>query len=136
MEHLHTKDTWMATGHYARKGWDDRGPTLLRARDSGKDQSYYLSGMPKLSLARTLFPLGGFTKPEVRALAKEYQLPTAERPESMGICFVGEKRRFSDFISESIRKKATQSLSSSRPIYPFERRQYRPWGDWACYGSP
>jgi tRNA U34 2-thiouridine synthase MnmA/TrmU len=84
-------------GHYARNRLSPE-PTLLRARDNNKDQSYYLSAIPAASLARTLFPLGELTKPQVRALAAQHRLPTAARPESMGICFVGEKRRFSEFI--------------------------------------
>jgi hypothetical protein len=89
--------TFISTGHYARKGSTSE-PTLLRARDANKDQSYYLSAIPHSSLARTLFPIGELKKTEVRALAERFKLPTASRPESMGICFVGEKRRFSNFI--------------------------------------
>lgn len=97
MEHLHDQDTWLATGHYAQRGQTNE-PSLIRARDHGKDQSYYLSSIPRASLSRTIFPIGGLLKPEVRQLAEHYKLPTAQRPESMGICFIGEKRRFSDFI--------------------------------------
>jgi tRNA-specific 2-thiouridylase len=79
----------VATGHYARL---DRGPDgaprLLRGCDAAKDQSYFLFLMPRSSLDRALFPIGGLTKTEVRALAREAGLPVAEKPESQEICFV------------------------------------------------
>ena len=66
--------------------------------DRSKDQTYYLSAIPEASLRRTLFPLAPYKKFEVREMAKKWGLPTAAREESMGICFVGEKRRFDNFI--------------------------------------
>lgn len=91
------------SGHYARKQWSSNGrPQLLSAKDQMKDQAYYLSSISEQGLARALFPLGDITKAEVRELARSYQLETAERPESMGLCFVGEKGRFSHFLSESL----------------------------------
>ncbi len=74
----------VATGHYARI----QDGELRTARDLQKDQTYYLFGIERAALARTLFPLGERTKPEVRALAAEAGLSTAEKPESMEICFV------------------------------------------------
>jgi len=91
-------------GHYARKDWMfcERTltfrPRLLRSADLIKDQNYYLSSIPEQGLARALFPVGHMTKQEVRQAAIKAQLSTAEREESMGICFVGEKRKFSDFL--------------------------------------
>jgi tRNA-specific 2-thiouridylase len=76
----------IATGHYARVH-DDR---LLTARDANKDQTYFLYRVTRQALSRTLFPLGALTKPEVRRLAAEFGLPTAAKPDSQGICFVGE----------------------------------------------
>ncbi|KAF9447429.1 5-methylaminomethyl-2-thiouridylate-methyltransferase [Macrolepiota fuliginosa MF-IS2] len=98
---------WFATGHYTRKTWSNHSdgtprPQLLRGLDPNKDQSYYLSSISEAGLRRALFPLGGLSKSKVRELAKDYQLPTAERPESMGICFVGEKSRFNRFVSSYI----------------------------------
>jgi tRNA-specific 2-thiouridylase len=88
----------LATGHYARTGFDgDSGRhTLLRARHIPKDQSYALWGLSQSALARTLFPLGALTKEEVRAIARENGLPTAEKEESFEICFVADNdyRRF------------------------------------------
>jgi tRNA-specific 2-thiouridylase len=68
--------------------------------DRTKDQSYYLSAIRESGLRKALFPLQNIPKTEVRELAKKYALPTAERPESMGLCFVGERRRFNDFLGE------------------------------------
>ncbi|KAG8959604.1 hypothetical protein FRC03_007727 [Tulasnella sp. 419] len=98
---------WLATGHYARLSWTSphaevARPRLLRAMDRGKDQAYYLSSLPEESLRSALFPLGSFLKSQVRQIAKDKGLPTASRAESMGICFVGERRRFHDFLSQYI----------------------------------
>src|SRR5882724_3663294 len=80
----------LATGHYARiRRNDDTGRwELLRARDDSKDQSYFLWGLSQEQLARSEFPLGELTKEEVRALARGANLPVAEKPESMELCFV------------------------------------------------
>jgi tRNA-specific 2-thiouridylase len=75
----------LATGHYARVG---PGPSLLRATDPDKDQSYFLFPMRTAALERTLFPLGDLTKPEVRAHARRFGLDVADKPESQEICFV------------------------------------------------
>lgn len=75
---------YVATGHYVRK----EGEALLRGLDPRKDQSYFLWGTPKEALPYLLFPVGGLTKPEVRALAERAGLPTARRPESQNLCFV------------------------------------------------
>ncbi len=79
---------YIATGHYAKRGID---PTaLLRAKDENKDQTYFLYRMSYEALDKTLFPLGEYTKPEVRGLAHKFDLATAAKKESMGICFVGK----------------------------------------------
>jgi len=79
----------IATGHYARMGTDARGnPTLLRAMDARKDQSYFLWALPPELLPKLMFPLGELTKPQVREKARELGLATADKPESMEICFV------------------------------------------------
>ncbi|EED82467.1 predicted protein [Postia placenta Mad-698-R] len=101
MDQLTGDDVWVATGHYADKSWFPC-KSLRRPRDRTKDQTYYLSAIPEASLARTIFPLAPFAKTEVRAMAKKWELPTAQRAESMGICFVGEKRRFDGFLSQYI----------------------------------
>jgi tRNA-uridine 2-sulfurtransferase len=78
----------LATGHYARITDEGGGPRLARARDAGKDQSYFLFNMPAAALAYTRFPLGGLTKEEVRAHARRLGLPNCDKPESQEICFV------------------------------------------------
>jgi tRNA-specific 2-thiouridylase len=80
----------LATGHYARIRRDERTGRyqLLRARDDSKDQSYFLWGLTQEQLSRSEFPLGELTKDEVRQLARSVNLPVAEKPESMELCFV------------------------------------------------
>jgi tRNA-specific 2-thiouridylase len=80
----------LATGHYARIRQNDQSDRweLLRARDESKDQSYFLWGLSQEQLSRSEFPLGELTKEEVRALARRTNLPVAEKPESMELCFV------------------------------------------------
>lgn len=95
-------------GHYAKKGWKTPPgssiprPQLLRSSDPTKDQNYYLSAIPEKGLERALFPLGELTKADVRKIAQSAGLPTAQRSESMGICFVGQKQKFNDFLGECL----------------------------------
>ena len=79
---------YLATGHYARIVERDGEMWLARGLDPGKDQSYFLYRMSALQLRHTLFPVGNLAKSEVRALARQFGLPTAERAESQEICFV------------------------------------------------
>jgi tRNA-specific 2-thiouridylase len=76
----------IATGHYAKT----KNGKLYKAKDDNKDQTYFLYRITEDALKKTLFPLGGYTKPEVRELAKKFGLVTAAKKESMGICFVGK----------------------------------------------
>ena len=79
----------IATGHYARMGLDaDGNPVLLRGVDEKKDQSYFLWALPPELLPQLMFPLGELTKPQVREKARQLGLVTADKPESMEICFV------------------------------------------------
>jgi tRNA-specific 2-thiouridylase len=89
---------WVATGHYARVEHGERA-RLLRGVDAGKDQSYFLHAMPADALARTLFPIGGLRKEEVRRRARELMLPVFDKKDSTGICFIGE-RPFAQFLSQ------------------------------------
>lgn len=85
----------LATGHYARVTADGR---LLKGRDPAKDQSYFLHQVARDALQRTLFPLGNLIKGDVRRLANEAGLAVYDKPDSTGICFIGE-RPFREFLS-------------------------------------
>ncbi len=78
------------------------GPQLLKAADTAKDQSYFLHGVHAAALAKTLFPLGELRKAEVRKLAHAAGLPVFDKPDSTGICFIGE-RPFQEFLSRHLR---------------------------------
>src|ERR1700726_3414722 len=90
----------IATGHYAQVVFDDQLNRWLlkRPADTSKDQTYFLFGLTQDQLSRTLFPLGGMTKPEVRELARKHGLALAEKPDSQEVCFVpgGDYKRFLD----------------------------------------
>ncbi|KAJ2158090.1 hypothetical protein GGF46_004025 [Coemansia sp. RSA 552] len=106
--------TRLATGHYARVA--GRGD-LWRGVDRKKDQSYYLSAVKSSQLQHALFPLGGLTKStDVRRLAREAGLATAEKEESMGICFVGERRRFDHFLAEYLPQRDGDILASDMRV--------------------
>ncbi|SNX81600.1 related to trna methyltransferase [Melanopsichium pennsylvanicum] len=106
---------WLATGHYANISYtkDQGRPKLMRAKDPSKDQTYYLSSVPERSLSHACFPLGNLFKSQVRSLARQFDLPTSEKSESMGICFIGTRQSdsrkgvsnkdgFSSFLNEYI----------------------------------
>ncbi|MGL5041657.1 MAG: tRNA 2-thiouridine(34) synthase MnmA [Culicoidibacterales bacterium] len=92
---------YVATGHYAKVSHLAGVATLSRAVDQNKDQTYFLSQLSNWQLADILFPLGGYTKPEIRAIALKAQLSTATKKDSTGICFIGE-RDFKEFLSNYI----------------------------------
>ena len=89
----------IATGHYVRRAEREGQTVLLRGIDNNKDQSYFLHAVGAEQIARTLFPVGELEKPEVRRIAERYELATARKKDSTGICFIGE-RRFSDFLKQ------------------------------------
>jgi tRNA-uridine 2-sulfurtransferase len=88
---------WLATGHYARLDRDADGPALLKALDVSKDQTYFLHGVPRAQFEHVLFPLGELSKEAVRARARQAGLPVFDKPDSTGICFIGE-RPFAEFL--------------------------------------
>ncbi len=88
----------IATGHYARVRTIDGRVELLRAADSGKDQTYFLHQLTQRQLGATLFPVGDLAKRQVRAIAREQGIPTHAKKDSTGICFIGE-RPFRDFLA-------------------------------------
>jgi tRNA-specific 2-thiouridylase len=88
----------MATGHYARLLYlDEDGIQMLRGVDPSKDQSYVLHMLNQKQLSQTIFPLGGYTKIEVRQIARDLGLPISERPDSQDLCFLG-KNDYRDFL--------------------------------------
>jgi tRNA-specific 2-thiouridylase len=82
----------LATGHYIDLRGGPAGPELYRARDVDRDQSYFLFATTRAQLASLMFPLGGYTKAEVRALARRFALPVADKSDSQDICFVPQGR--------------------------------------------
>ena len=94
--------SWIATGHYARLRRMPLGTQLLKAADTAKDQSYFLHGVAAEALGKTLFPIGELRKAEVRKLAHAAGLPVYDKPDSTGICFIGE-RPFQEFLSRYLR---------------------------------
>ena len=88
----------VATGHYARRRTlADGSAAILRGADPNKDQSYFLSLMTQHQAAHALFPTGEMLKPEVRSVARRFNLPVAEKKDSQGICFLGQVK-MSDFL--------------------------------------
>ncbi|CAD5206601.1 unnamed protein product [Bursaphelenchus okinawaensis] len=104
----------VATGHYAQNSLGNflelhntgKVPQLLTAVDVIKDQTYFLSRMTEAQLSRSMFPIGGLLKPAVKKMAVEQGLQKlAEKKESMGLCYVGKRRSFSEFIEKYIPNK-------------------------------
>lgn len=95
----------IATGHYARV----ENGVLKRAVDTNKDQTYFLYRVTSEALAKTLFPLGEYTKPQVREMAKERGLATATKKDSQGICFVGQIG-IREFLSQYVEQKAGEII--------------------------
>ncbi len=92
----------VGTGHYARKRVREDGTSdILRGADTNKDQSYFLALMEQHQASRALFPCGEMQKPEVRDLAASLQLPTAQKKDSQGICFIGNIK-MGDFLSHYV----------------------------------
>lgn len=90
---------YIATGHYVRRREVDGHWQMLRGLDNNKDQSYFLYTLGEEHVAKTLFPVGDIEKPRVREIAEQQGLVTADKKDSTGICFIGE-RKFKDFLSQ------------------------------------
>lgn len=90
---------YLATGHYAKVDFRNGEYKLLRARDQNKDQTYFLNQLGQEQLSKVMFPLGELSKPEVRDIAQKAGLATANKKDSTGICFIGE-RNFKEFLSQ------------------------------------
>lgn len=97
---------WVATGHYARVlHQEGKNSVMLKGLDSNKDQTYFLVQVPQEALNHTLFPVGELNKSEVRKIALELDLAVAQKKDSTGICFIGE-RHFREFLHNYIPKSA------------------------------
>ena len=120
---------YVATGHYCKKGEIEVNgkPTyqLLAGKDGNKDQSYFLCQLSQEQLAKSLFPIGELTKPEVREIATKLDLVTAEKKDSQGLCFIG-KVRLPEFLQQQLQPKegliyeidATSSIyNQEQPIF-------------------
>ncbi|MDI1352597.1 MAG: tRNA 2-thiouridine(34) synthase MnmA, partial [bacterium] len=95
---------YIATGHYAKNKIEGDIGSLYKAKDRDKDQTYFLHAVEPAALAKTLFPIGDYTKPQIRDFAKQLGLITHAKKDSTGICFIGEKR-FKTFLKEFILTK-------------------------------
>ena len=95
---------YLATGHYCQVGNTNGTYQLLKGSDPNKEQTYFLYMITEDQLSKVIFPIGHMHKQEVRAIAREHHLPTAEKKDSTGICFIG-KRKFKKFLNQYIEFK-------------------------------
>jgi tRNA-specific 2-thiouridylase len=113
---------YVATGHYCRKGETkvDGKPVyqLLSGVDKNKDQSYFLCQLSQEQLSKALFPIGELTKPEVREIAAQMDLVTAEKKDSQGLCFIG-KVRLPEFLQQKLQPKEgiIYEIDRNNPVY-------------------
>jgi len=113
---------YVATGHYCRKGVIEvNGNTtyqLLAGADHNKDQSYFLCQLSQEQLAKSLFPIGALTKPEVREIAAQMDLVTADKKDSQGLCFIG-KVRLPEFLQQKLKPKEglIVQIDKNSPVY-------------------
>jgi len=116
---------YVATGHYCRKGEievnGEKTYQLLAGVDGNKDQSYFLCQLSQEQLAKALFPIGELTKPEVREIAAQMELVTAEKKDSQGLCFIG-KVRLPEFLQQKLQPKEGTiiQIDKNDPVYSFE----------------
>lgn len=112
---------YIATGHYAvistraKRSGEIPLVRLLESKDKNKDQTYFLHQLNQEQLKKVLFPIGGYTKDEVRKLAQKFDLPTAEKEESMGICFVGEVS-MREFLKDKVKTHQGKIVDSAGEI--------------------
>lgn len=121
---------YVATGHYCRKDVIHKDGKdiyqLLAGTDTNKDQSYFLCQLSQEQLAKSLFPIGELTKPEVRKIATELDLVTAEKKDSQGLCFIG-KVKLPDFLQQQLKPKEGQivEIPKENAIYTIETPNFR-----------
>ncbi|UPQ79529.1 tRNA 2-thiouridine(34) synthase MnmA [Flavobacterium azooxidireducens] len=117
---------FVATGHYCRKGILEKDGKeiyqLLAGKDDNKDQSYFLCQLSQEQLAKSLFPIGELTKPEVREIASKLDLITAEKKDSQGLCFIG-KVRLPEFLQQKLQPKEgiIIEIDKNDPIYTLQK---------------
>ena len=117
---------YVATGHYCRKGEievnGEKIYQLLAGVDNNKDQSYFLCQLSQEQLAKSLFPIGELTKPEVREIAQELDLVTAEKKDSQGLCFIG-KVRLPEVLQQKLKPKdgLIFQIDKNNPVYNLEK---------------
>ena len=120
---------FVATGHYCRKGETEVDGKkifqLLAGADNNKDQSYFLCQLSQEQLSKSLFPIGELTKPEVREIATQMQLVTAEKKDSQGLCFIG-KVRLPEFLQQKLQQKEGLiiQIDKSDLVYNKEELQF------------
>jgi tRNA-specific 2-thiouridylase len=131
---------YVATGHYCRKGEIDTDGKkvyqLLSGVDTNKDQSYFLCQLSQEQLAKSLFPIGELTKPEVREIAAQMNLITAEKKDSQGLCFIG-KVRLPEFLQQKLEKKEglIVQIDALDPIYNQESTEFESEEEKLAYES-
>jgi len=117
---------FVATGHYCRKGEIQKDGKniyqLLAGKDPNKDQSYFLCQLKQGQLAKALFPIGELLKPEVRAIAKEIGLVTADKKDSQGLCFVG-KVHLPDFLQQQLKPKKGKAIEVAPDATVFHKSE-------------
>ncbi|MFC6876481.1 tRNA 2-thiouridine(34) synthase MnmA [Flavobacterium myungsuense] len=119
---------YVATGHYCRKGEIEVNGQpvyqLLSGKDENKDQSYFLCQLSQEQLAKSLFPIGELTKPQVREIAAEMELVTADKKDSQGLCFIG-KVRLPDFLQQKLQPKAGLifEIDANQEIYTLNKSE-------------
>lgn len=124
---LHLGADYVATGHYCRKGVlrdkaGDETYQLLTGKDDNKDQSYFLCQLSQEQLAKSLFPIGELTKPEVRKIASENNLITADKKDSQGLCFIG-KVRLPDFLQQKLKPKKGVIVEVSSDVLHYKKQR-------------
>ena len=118
---------YVATGHYCQKSEIEvDGKTVYQLRagaDNNKDQSYFLCQLSQEQLSKALFPIGELTKPEVREIAAEMELVTAEKKDSQGLCFIG-KERLPEFLQQKLQPKegVIIQIDKNNPVYNLQKK--------------
>ena len=131
---------YVATGHYCRKGTMEKNGEivyqLISGIDENKDQSYFLCQLSQQQLAKSLFPIGELTKPEVREIASKLNLITAEKKDSQGLCFIG-KVRLPEFLQQKLQPKEgiIYEVNYDNSIYNYANLQFESLEDKLIHNS-